>query len=169
MRRFISGKIVATLGPASSKEAEIASLFEAGADVFRLNFSHGSHGDHATSIEIIRKLEQRFNRPIGIIADLQGPKLRIGEFENGTIKLNKDQTFRLDSEEIMGTHDRVHLPHPEVFEALRPNMRLLMDDGKICLEVTKLEASSAETVVITGGTLSDHKGVNVPDAVLDLS
>ena len=169
MRRFISGKIVATLGPASSKEAEIASLFEAGADVFRLNFSHGSHADHATSIEIIRKLEQRFNRPIGIIADLQGPKLRIGEFENGTIKLNKDQTFRLDSEEIMGTHDRVHLPHPEVFKALRPSMRLLMDDGKISLEVTKVEANFAETIVITGGTLSDHKGVNVPDAVLDLS
>ena len=169
MRRFISGKIVATLGPASSKEAEIASLFEAGADVFRLNFSHGSHGDHAASIEIIRKLEQRFNRPIGIIADLQGPKLRIGEFENGTIKLKKGQTFRLDSKEIMGTSDRVHLPHPEVFQALRPSMRLLMDDGKISLEVTKLEANSAETVVITGGTLSDHKGVNVPDAVLDLS
>ncbi len=169
MRRFISGKIVATLGPASSKESEIASLFEAGADVFRLNFSHGSHGDHAASIEIIRKLEHRFNRPIGIIADLQGPKLRIGEFKNGRIKLNKGQAFRLDSEEIMGTSDRVYLPHPEVFEALRPKMRLLMDDGKISLEVTKLEANSAETIVITGGVLSDHKGVNVPDAVLDLS
>ena len=169
MRRFRNGKILATLGPASSTETVIADLFKAGADVFRLNFSHGVHEDHATRIKVIRELEKKFNRPIGIIADLQGPKLRLGEFEKGFVELLEGQKFDLDLRAGLGGINRVQLPHSEVFKALEPGMHLLVDDGRIKLEVVKVGSESAETRVITGGKLSDHKGVNVPDAVLELS
>ncbi len=169
MRRFRNGKIVATLGPATSDKVAISSLFEAGADVFRMNFSHGAHEDHATCIAIIRDLEGQFHRPIGIIADLQGPKLRVGEFADGIVQLKLGSAFRLDLESALGDSRRVPLPHPEVFRALEPGMRLLMDDGRIHLEVAEVGVDYAETTVITGGELSNHKGVNVPDAVLELS
>ncbi len=169
MRRFRNGKIVATLGPTTSDKAAISALFEAGADVFRMNFSHGAHEDHATRIGIIRELEVQFQRPIGIVADLQGPKLRVGEFADGALQLEAGNAFRLDLERALGDARRARLPHPEVFRALEPGMRLLMDDGRIHLEVTEVGADYAETTVITGGELSNHKGVNVPDAVLELS
>jgi pyruvate kinase len=169
MRRRRSAKIVATLGPSSSTEAVIAELFEAGADVFRLNFSHGTHEDHKRRYEIIRNLEVRFRRPIGVLVDLQGPKLRVGEFQGGKVMLEPAQSFRLDLDSTWGDNHRAPLPHPEVFRSLAPGTDLLLDDGRVRLRVTDCGADFAETLVVIGGELSDHKGVNVPTAVLDLS
>lgn len=169
MRRYRKAKIVATLGPATSDESAIGALFEAGADVFRMNFSHGSHEDHAARIAQIRGLDKKYDRPIGIIADLQGPKLRVGEFADGSTRLEDGQSFRFDLNEALGDGRRAPLPHPEVFAALEPGMGLLVDDGKIRLEVTDVGVDFADTKVINGGDISNHKGVNVPDAVLELS
>ena len=169
MRRYRKAKIVATLGPATSDESAIGALFEAGADVFRMNFSHGSHEDHAARIAQIRGLEKKYDRPIGIIADLQGPKLRVGEFADGSTRLEDGQSFRFDLNEALGDGRRAPLPHPEVFAALEPGMGLLVDDGKIRLEVTDVSVDFADTKVINGGDISNHKGVNVPDVVLELS
>ena len=169
MRRRRNAKIIATLGPATSTQSRIAKLFEAGADVFRLNFSHGIRADHKRRFAAIRKLETRYDRPIGIMLDLQGPKLRVGEFEGGRILLQAGDAFRLDLSREPGTKHRVPLPHPEIFAALKPKTDLLLDDGKIRLRVVRCGSDFAETKVVTGGELSDHKGVNVPSAVLDLS
>lgn len=169
IKRNRNAKIIATLGPGRSSEQDIADLVEAGADVFRLNFSHGVHEDHRRRYDIIRKLEERFGRPIGILMDLQGPKLRVGEFENGSIRLEKGQPFRLELTSIKGNETVASLPHPEIFAALRPDMELLLDDGKIRLRVDKAGKDFAETVVVTGGKLSNNKGVNVPSAILELS
>ena len=162
MRRFRNGKIVATLGPATSDKAAISALFEAGADIFRMNFSHGAHEDHATRIGIIRELEAQFHRPIGIIADLQGPKLRVGEFADGALQLEVGNAFRLDLERTLGDARRAPLPHSEVFRALEPGMRLLMDDGRIHLEVTEVGADYAETTVITGENYQTTKASTFP-------
>ena len=169
MRRRRNAKIIATMGPATSTQSRIAKLFEAGADVFRLNFSHGTQARHKKRLDVIRKLETRYGRPIGIMLDLQGPKLRVGEFEGGRVLLQAGDAFRLDLSEEPGTKRRVPLPHPEIFAALKPKTDLLLDDGKIRLRVVRCGPDFAETKVITGGELSDHKGVNVPSAVLDLS
>lgn len=162
-------KILATLGPASSSEEVIAGLVEAGADAFRLNFSHGSHAEHAGRLEIIQRVEKTYGRPIAVVADLQGPKLRIGTFGEGPIKLHAGARFQLDLDPDVGTTERVELPHPEIFAALAPGTNLILDDGKIRLRVTACDARSAETEVLIGGVLSDRKGVNVPDVVLKLS
>ncbi|MBI3706805.1 MAG: pyruvate kinase [Proteobacteria bacterium] len=169
MRRQRSTKIVATLGPASSSPERIEALFRAGVDVFRLNFSHGTHDDHRARIEAIRRLEQRVRRPIAILADLQGPKLRVGTFAGGPIKLVPGAAFRLDLDKAPGSAARVNLPHPEIFRALRPDSFLLLDDGKLRLRVRDCGADFAACEVVTGGPLSDRKGVNVPDVVLPLS
>ncbi|WP_121219536.1 pyruvate kinase [Oceanibaculum indicum] len=169
MRRQRCAKIVATLGPASSTAEQIRALFAAGADVFRLNFSHGEHADHAERVKILRALEQETGRPIAIMMDLQGPKLRIGTFQNGRIELHAGRHFNLDLDKAPGDDKRVCLPHPEIFKALHPGDSLLLDDGKIRLKVLSCDAKSAETEVISGGPLSDRKGVNVPNALLDLS
>ena len=169
MRRHRHAKIIATLGPASTSEAAIRELFVAGADVFRLNFSHGVADDHRQRLEIIRALESQTGRPIGVVLDLQGPKLRIGCFEHGRVELGEGQSFRLDGDEAPGNQDRICLPHPEVFAALRPGVDLLLDDGRLRLTVKRSGSNFAETIVKTGGTLSDHKGVNVPDVVLPVS
>lgn len=169
MRRSRSAKIIATLGPETSSEERIAALFAAGVDVFRVNFSHGSHEEHGRRIGWIRGVEQRMGRPIGILADLQGPKLRVGKFVNGATRLETGQTFRLDLANEPGTEKRAPLPHPEIFKALSPDTDLLLDDGKIRLRVRRCGPDFAETEVVTGGPLSDHKGVNVPQAVMALS
>ena len=169
MRRLRNAKIIATLGPASSSPEIIQKLFMAGADVFRLNFSHGSHEEHRRRLEIIRTLETLTGRPVGIVLDLQGPKLRVGEFSSGPVTLKPGQSFRLDLASDAGGQERVSLPHPEVFEALRPGTDLLLDDGRIRLKIRRSGKDFAETVVKTGGLLSNHKGVNVPDVVLPLS
>ena len=169
MQRNRRAKIIATLGPSSSGASEIRALFEAGADVFRLNFSHGTHEDHRRSLEIIRELEQDVGRPIGVLMDLQGPKLRIGRIAGGETVLRPGAAFRLDLDETPGDAGRAPLPHPEVFAVLEPGTELLIDDGKLRLEVTACGEDHAETTVVTGGPLSDRKGVNVPGAVLPIS
>lgn len=169
MRRYRSTKIVATLGPASSTDQRIEELFRAGVDVFRLNFSHGSHRDHAERLKTLRDLEEKTGRPIAVMADLQGPKLRIGTFKDGKIELKAGAKFRLDLDRAPGDQKRVCLPHTEIFEAIEKGTELLLDDGKIRLQVTKCDGESAETKVITGGPLSNNKGVNVPNVMLGLS
>ena len=164
-----STKIVATLGPAVSSEAEIADLFHAGADVFRLNFSHGTHDEHRDRYQAIRNIERDTGRSIAVMADLQGPKLRIGTFLDAAIELTAGQTFALDLDSAAGNCQRVNLPHPEIFAAVTIGTELLLDDGKIRLRVDDLTAEQLTTTVQTGGRLSDRKGVNVPNAVLPIS
>jgi pyruvate kinase len=162
-------KIVATLGPASSTIEQIRALFEAGADVFRLNFSHGTIDDHKKRFDAIRAVEKETGRPIAALADLQGPKLRLGVFGNGPVTLTAGQAFRLDLDKTPGDNRRVYMPHPEIFAAIHAGSDLLLDDGKVRLRITKCGADFAETEVIAGHTLSDRKGVNVPDVVLPVS
>jgi pyruvate kinase len=169
MRRQHLTKIVATLGPASAAPETIRALFDAGVDVFRLNFSHGDHADKKANIDAIRDIEEKTGRPVAIMMDLQGPKLRIGTFAGGPIALNAGDPFRLELGEIEGDQSRVRLPHKEIFAALEAPTDLLLDDGKIRLRVTECGSDYAETEVIAGGPLSDRKGVNVPGVVLPLS
>jgi pyruvate kinase len=170
MRRQRSAKIVATLGPASSSPDMINALFQAGVDVFRLNFSHGSQADHSARVDAIREVEKATGRPIGIMADLQGPKLRLGAFANGKIQLAAGNRFRLDLDRATpGDESRAPLPHPEIFAAIQRGTDLLLNDGTVRLRVDTCGDDYAETTVITGGALSDRKGVNVPGAVLPIS
>ncbi|WP_439813569.1 pyruvate kinase [Zavarzinia sp. CC-PAN008] len=169
MRRRRNTKIVATLGPASSTPEMIRALFEAGADVFRLNMSHGSQDDVRARHAAIRALEAEVGRPIGILADLQGPKLRVGRFRDGAVQLREGATFRLELSGEDGDETRAVLPHPEVFQALSTGTRLLLDDGKVALEVTEAGSDFAMTRVVEGGPLSNRKGVNVPNAVLPIA
>ena len=169
MKRARRARIVATLGPATSGEAAIRALFEAGADVFRLNFSHGSQADHAQRLKSIRKLEAEFGRPIGVLLDLQGPKLRLGTFTGGQAQLKAGARFRLDPNTTPGDEQRAPLPHPEVFAAIRTGIDLLLDDGKLRLRVEACGTDYADTCVINGGRISDRKGVNVPGVVLPIS
>lgn len=169
MKRTRNVKIVATLGPASNNYEMIRALTEAGADVFRLNMSHGSHAEMAERHAIIRKIEKDLGSPIGILADLQGPKLRVGVFSNGSEELVEGAKFRLDLDGSEGDLTRVNLPHPEIFAALTPGSHLLVNDGKIRLEVDECGQDFANCTVITGGTISNRKGVNVPDVELPLA
>lgn len=169
MKRNRNVKIVATLGPASNDYEMIRALHEAGADVFRLNMSHGSHEEIAQRHRIIRKVEQDLNSPIAILADLQGPKLRVGEFANGPHELVAGAAFRLDLDATPGDQTRVCLPHKEIFDALRVGATLLVNDGKIRLKVTECGADFADCMVEAGGEISNRKGVNVPDVVLPLA
>ncbi|MDE3739720.1 pyruvate kinase [Pseudomonas resinovorans] len=162
-------KILATLGPAIKGIDDIRQLVEAGVNLFRLNFSHGEHADHAQRYQWVREVERQLNYPIGILMDLQGPKLRVGRFADGKVNLERGQAFRLDLDNTPGDARRVNLPHPEIIEALEPGMNLLLDDGRLRLQVTAKHADAVETAVIAGGELSDRKGVNVPEAVLQLS
>jgi pyruvate kinase len=169
MRRHRHAKIVATLGPASSDENTIRALFEAGADVFRFNFSHGSHAEHQARYNIVRAVEQETGRPIAVLADLQGPKLRIGDLAEGQIRLGLGETLRLDLDPAPGTRDRVPMPHPEVFAALKVGVLLLIDDGKMRFEVIETAGTFATVRVLVGGTLSARKGVSVVGAMLPMS
>ena len=165
-----NAKIVATLGPASADRATIEALVRAGADVFRLNFSHGTHADHQQRLELIRSIEADIGRPIGVLLDLQGPKLRVGTFANGPVKLVEGAPFRLDLDRATpGDATRAPLPHPEIFAALKPGAELLLDDGRLRLKVENSGPDFADTRVVNGGLLSDRKGVNVPGVVLPLS
>ncbi|MFJ4291101.1 pyruvate kinase [Cupriavidus sp. NPDC089707] len=169
MRRERHTKIVATLGPASSTAEVILQLFKAGADTFRLNFSHGTHEDHQARLALIREAEALTGRPAGVLLDLQGPKLRLGTFPGGPVRLTAGQPFRLQLDAVPGSQHVAHLPHREIFEALRPGHALLIDDGRVRLRVREGGPDFAETIVETGGTVSDRKGVNVPDCALNLS
>lgn len=169
MLRHRKAKIVATLGPSSQTYDQILALHEAGVDVFRLNFSHGSHDQHRQTYDIIRSIEETVQSPIAVLADLQGPKLRIGQFKDGSINLNVGDTFIMDSHDEPGDHVRVHLPHPELFAAAQPGIDLLLDDGKIRLRVDSISAHQIVTKVLIGGKLSNRKGVNIPGVTIPIS
>ena len=166
MKRNRRAKIIATLGPSSDNFDHIQHLFEAGADVFRLNFSHGNHEDHHERMKVIRKIEKSLKRPISVIADLQGPKLRIGEMESGDVELVEGQTFRLDLSDVPGNTLRAPLPHSEIFGSVKEGMDILLDDGKIRLQVITSGDNYVKTRIKVGGKLSSRKGVNVPYAVV---
>ena len=157
-------KILATLGPASSDPEMLRRLFRAGADAFRVNLSHGDHATHARTIAAIRALEKEFNRPIAILCDLQGPKLRVGSFVDGQATIGHGSKFTLDRDPAPGDAKRVCLPHPELFEVLEAGQRLLINDGKIRLRVTEAKKDRIVCTAEVGGVISDRKGVNVPDA-----
>ncbi|MGL4557948.1 MAG: pyruvate kinase, partial [Afipia sp.] len=169
MRRLRRIKILATLGPASSDSASIRKLFEAGADVFRINMSHTPHDKMRELVATIRNVEGSYGRPIGILVDLQGPKLRLGNFENGFVELNNGAMFTLDADPTPGNKNRVHLPHPEILKALRPGHALLIDDGKLRLIAEETSPDHALVRVVTGGKMSDRKGVSLPDTDLPVS
>jgi pyruvate kinase len=169
MRRLRRTKIVATLGPASGNPATIARLFEAGTDVFRINMSHSSHDRMRELIAAIRTVEKEHNRPIGILVDLQGPKLRVGAFAGGSVMLGKGTTFVLDADTAPGDATRVHLPHPEIFAGVQAGHSLLLDDGKIRLTTLESSKDRIVTRVEVGGKLSDRKGVSVPDSIIPFS
>ncbi len=162
-------RILATLGPASSGVEMIRKLFIAGADAFRINMSHGDHAMHAANIAAIRSLEKELGRPTTILADLQGPKLRVGTFAAPPVMLETGAAFTLDSDPAPGDARRVQLPHPEILGALEPGARLLIDDGKLVLRVTACHGASVESIVEVGGHISDRKGLNLPDIVVPLA
>jgi pyruvate kinase len=166
MRRLRRTKIVATLGPASASPATIRRMFEAGADVFRINMSHTPHDRMRELVAAIRAVETEFNRPIGILVDLQGPKLRVGSFVGGSAMLDKDARFTLDADATPGDATRVQLPHPEAFAGVEPGHTLLLDDGKIRLTAEETSTQRIVTRVQVGGKLSDRKGVSFPDSTL---
>jgi pyruvate kinase len=168
MRRLRRSKIVATLGPASSDPEVIAALFDAGADVFRINMSHTSHDRMRELVATIRGVETQFRRPIGILVDLQGPKLRVGTFVGDAVMLQKGATFVLDDDPAPGSVERVYLPHPEILGALEPNHTLLLDDGKVRLTAVQTSANRVVTRVEVGGKLSNRKGVSLPDTTVAL-
>jgi pyruvate kinase len=169
MKRQRNVKIVATLGPASDSYEMIRALHEAGVDVFRLNMSHGTQEEIRQKHEHIRRVEQDLDSPIAILADLQGPKLRVGDFANGSETLEVGATFRMDLDPAEGDATRVCLPHPEIFAALERGVSLLVNDGKIRLKVVDCGADFATCEVLAGGPISNHKGVNVPDVELPLA
>jgi pyruvate kinase len=169
MRRARFAKIVATLGPASSSPERLRALFEAGADVFRLNFSHGTQDDHRQRVDQLRALEKQFRHPIAILMDLQGPKLRLGALASGPIELKRGQKIRFDMDKTPGTAERVPLLHPEIFKAAQPDGILLIDDGKVRLRIEKHTGDTIDAVVEVAGPISDRKGVNLPNLVLPLS
>lgn len=169
MKRTNVTKILATLGPATTTKEQIMQLHLAGADIFRMNFSHGSHEDHANRIRIVREIEGEVGRPIAILADLQGPKLRVGRFETGSIILQKGAHFRFDLDKKIGNQERVNLPHEEILSVLSKGDELLLDDGRLRLKVLECAKDFANCEVLVGGTLSNNKGVNVPGVILPLS
>jgi pyruvate kinase len=169
MRRLRRTKIVATLGPSSSERSIIGALFRAGADVFRINMSHTSHDRMRELVAAIRAVEVEFERPIGILCDLQGPKLRVGQFAAGSVTLAAGDTFTLDADTAPGDARRVHLPHPEIFSSVEPGHTLLLDDGKVRLTATEVDDGRIVTRVEVGGSLSNRKGVSLPDTTLPFS
>jgi len=166
MRRRRKIKIVATLGPSSNTAETIEQLFRAGADIFRINMSHTSHEAMRTLVGTIRDIESAHDRPVGVLADLQGPKLRIGNFEGESVELERGQTFVLDSDASPGNRERVSLPHPEIFAALEPGHSVLLNDGRVRLKVLEAHADRAVTEVVGGRRLSDRKGVSLPETIL---
>jgi pyruvate kinase len=168
-RRSRRVKIIATLGPASADRETLSTLFEAGADVFRINMSHASHDAMREQVAMIRSLEEVHNRPIGILVDLQGPKLRLGQFANGGAEVHKADAFVLDADAAPGDATRVQLPHPEILSSLEAGHRILIDDGKVMLRVTEAEPTRAVTVVEVAGRLSNRKGVSLPDTTIPTS
>ena len=168
MIRARRARIVATLGPASYGAEKVLALAEAGVDVFRLNFSHGSHEDHASACECVRAAEVVLDRPLGVLADLQGPKLRLGTFKDGAIPVAPGHRIRLDLDPEPGDATRVQVPHKELFAAMKPGIMLLIDDGKVRLRIESSGKDYAEAVVVGGDRLSNRKGIALPGAVIPM-
>ncbi|TWG89013.1 pyruvate kinase [Mesorhizobium sp. J18] len=168
MRRSRKVKILATLGPASSEQSSIRRLLQVGADAFRINMSHTDHSLMRTLVERIRNVEAELDRPIGILADLQGPKLRVGKFAEGSVQLGIGQKFTLDDNPEPGDATRVHLPHPEILKSVEPGHRLLIDDGRLHLRAEKADGKSITCTVVAGTKISDRKGVSLPDTELPM-
>ena len=168
IRRYRQTKIVATLGPASNSAEKIKELFETGVDLFRVNFSHGDHTTHEKTISTIRDVEKQCNRPIGVLADLQGPKLRIGAFKSGSADLKIGQKFQFDLDPAEGDDTRVCLPHEEVIYTMDVGSDILLDDGKVRATVVEKTDKALVTEIKTGQTLSDNKGFNIPGVVLPI-
>jgi pyruvate kinase len=169
MIRARRARIVATLGPASRAPGTVKALAQAGVDVFRLNFSHGSHDDHAAALKAVRGAELALQRPLGVLADLQGPKLRLGRFKDVEIDIKPGHRMRFDLDPTPGDETRVQMPHPEIFKALRTGNLLLLDDGRVRLRVNERDDTWADVTVESGHKLSDRKGVAVPEAVIPVS
>ena len=169
MKRNRKAKILATLGPASSSLDTIDKLFTSGCDVFRLNFSHGTIEDHRKNYNYIRTLEKKYNHATCILADLQGPKLRVGNFINDKVKLTKGQSFNLDLDSTIGNEKRVNFPHEEIYEILTINSEILIDDGKIKLQIIKQSKNVLTAEVLNDGIISNNKGVNIPGVILPIS
>jgi pyruvate kinase len=169
MKRNRKAKILATLGPASSSPELIESLFTSGCDVFRLNFSHGTIEDHRKNYNSIRSLEKKYDHATCVLADLQGPKLRVGNFVDGRASLKKGQLFTLDLDPELGNKSRVNFPHKEIYEILTPNSEVLIDDGRIKLQINRQEKDFLETEVMNDGIISNNKGVNIPGVILPIS
>ena len=168
MRRNRKVKILATLGPASASAEMIEKLFVAGVDVFRINMSHTSHALLKELHGSIRNVESKLNRPIGILADLQGPKIRIGTFKDKEVQIKAGDTFTFDTDETPGDNKRVYLPHPEIFASVKVGDFLLLNDGRLRVEITGVSPSRIDTTIIFGGTLSNRKGVNLPNTLLPI-
>jgi pyruvate kinase len=169
MRRLRRTKILATLGPACEDDAMVEALFKAGADIFRINMSHSSHDVLRSRVKQLRAMEKKFDRPVGILADLQGPKLRVGTFKDGAVMLENGQRFILDSNPEPGDATRVHLPHPEILAPLEVGHLVIIDDGKLRLRVVEETSTQAVTVVEVGGKISNKKGVSLPDTMIPVS
>ena len=169
MRRLRRTKIIATLGPASEDAGVVERLHRAGVDVFRINMSHSTHEILRGRIAQIREIEKTCGRPIGILADLQGPKLRVGTFGSGAVELKAGQSFTLDSDPSPGDETRVYLPHPEILKPLQVGHTIILDDGKLRLKVVSETETSATTIVEVGGRLSNRKGVSLPDTTIPVS
>jgi len=169
MRRRRRTKVVATLGPASSDRTVMGRLFAAGADVFRINMSHTTHEKMRELVATIRAVEAEWDRPIGILVDLQGPKLRLGSFKSDWAEIDNGQDFILDTNPAPGDATRVYLPHPEIFTAIKPGDSLLIDDGKLRLVVTEAEPQRIVARVKVGGKISNRKGVSLPETVVPVA
>ncbi len=161
-------KIVATIGPATSSKDQIKALAQAGVNMFRLNFSHGTHDDHRVVAARIREVEEEIGRVLAIMADLQGPKLRIGKFKDGRIELKPDQMFRFDLDQAPGDETRVNLPHPEIMKVLEKDSLIFLDDGNVRARITKKGKDYVEAVIRAGSHLSDKKGLNVPGVLIPI-
>jgi len=168
MRRHRRVKLVATLGPASSAPGMLEGLFKAGVDVFRINMSHADHETARTVYDRVRALSAKFNHPIGILADLQGPKFRLGAFDGDKVQLEQGQRFVFDDNPAAGSSQRVHLPHPQIFQAVEPGDRLLLDDGKLRMRVDSADANRIEATIEVSGPLASRKGISLPDTVLPI-
>ncbi|WP_417687416.1 pyruvate kinase [Roseibium sp.] len=161
-------KVIATVGPASNTPSMLRRLAEAGVDTFRLNFSHGDHETHKGVIGAIRELEGALDRPVGILQDLQGPKIRLGRVHEGKAQLSNGQIVQFIPAETSDDVGCLPLPHPEIFAAIKPGHQILINDGQVRLTVTSSSDEIIDCKVIVGGTVTDRKGVNLPDTVLDL-
>ena len=166
LKSWRATKILATLGYASESEEQITKLVQAGVNMFRMNFSHGTHEEHLMRIKNVRAVEKKLSKPIGILADMQGPKYRIGIVEEG-LSLIEGNLVQFDLDDKIGNSERLPLPHPEIFEALYPGARLLIDDGKLELNVRTISNDIFSAEVLIGGPVSSRKGVNVPDIKLN--